>query len=126
MTSKINTLIGSDIYIKGDISYEGIIHIESSVEGSLIAKKDKESKLYVNKSSVVEGYVDATNVAINGTVIGNVYSYNLLQLGPEASIKGDIYYKSLEMEVGAKIDGRLVVCQSNDEIDLYKLDIESK
>ena len=122
MTSKINTLIGSDIFIKGDISYEGIIHIESSVEGSLIAKKDKESKLYVNKSSVVEGYVDATNVAINGTVIGNVYSYNLLQLGPEASI----YYKSLEMEVGAKIDGRLVVCQSNDEIDLYKLDIESK
>ena len=41
-------------------------------------------------------------------------------------IKGDIFYKSIEMEVGAKIDGRLVVCDSDEKIELYKIDIESK
>lgn len=126
MSNKINTLIGSDIVIKGDIIYQGTVHIEASVEGSLISSKNKESKLYINKSSVIRGFVDAPNVAINGTVYGNVYVYDLLQLGSDAFIKGNIYYKSIEMEVGAKIDGRLVVCDSKEELDLHKIDIESK
>ena len=33
MSNKINTLIGSDIVIKGDILYQGTVHIEASVEG---------------------------------------------------------------------------------------------
>ena len=126
MSNKINTLIGSDIVIKGDIIYQGTVQIEASVEGSLISSKNKESKLYINKSSVIRGFVDASNVAINGTVYGNVYVYDLLQLGSDAFIKGNIYYKSIEMEVGAKIDGRLVVCDSKEELDLHKIDIESK
>ena len=126
MSNKINTLIGSDIVIKGDIIYQGTVHIEASVEGSLISNKNKESKLYINKSSVIRGFVDASNVAINGTVYGNVYVYDLLQLGSDAFIKGNIYYKSIEMEVGAKIDGRLVACDSKEELDLHKIDIESK
>ena len=126
MGSKINTLIGQDISIIGEIKYEGIIHIESNVEGSLIANKKKDSKLYINKTSFVRGSVDAQNVAINGTVHGNVYAYGLIQLGSDAVIKGDIFYKSIEMEVGAKIDGRLVVCDSDKKIELYKIDIESK
>ena len=73
MSNKINTVIGSDIIIKGDILYQGIVNIEASVEGSLISDKNKTSKLYINKSSVVKGYVDASNVAINGTIYGNVY-----------------------------------------------------
>ena len=126
MGSKINTLIGPDISIIGEIKYEGIIHIEANVEGSLVANKKKDSKLYINKTSLVRGSVDALNVAINGTVHGNVYAYGLLQLGADAVIKGDIFYKSIEMEVGAKIDGRLVVCDSDEKIELYKIDIESK
>ena len=126
MSNKINTLIGSDIVIKGDIIYNGTVHVEASVEGSLISSKNKESKLYITKSSVIRGSVDASNVAINGTVYGNVYVYDLLQLGSDAFIKGNIYYKSIEMEVGAKIDGRLVVCDSKEELDLHKIDIESK
>ena len=126
MGSKINTLIGADISIIGDIFYEGVVHVEGSVEGSLIAHKDKDSKLFINKSSVIKGSVDGTNVAINGTVYGNVYVYNLLQLGSDAFVKGNIYYKSIEMEVGAKIDGRLAICSTNEELDQIKIDIESK
>ena len=46
MANKINTLIGSDISIVGNISYEGVIHVEANVKGSLIANKERESKLY--------------------------------------------------------------------------------
>ena len=126
MGNKINTLIGTDISIIGDIFYEGIVHVEASVEGSLVAHKDKDSKLFINKSSVIKGSVDGTDVAINGTVYGNVYVHNLLQLGSDAFVKGNIYYKSIEMEVGAKIDGRLTICSTDKELDQIKIDIESK
>ena len=79
MANKINTLIGSDISIVGNISYEGVIHIEANVKGSLIANKERESKLFINKSSTITGYVDALNAAIDGKIIGNVYAYELLQ-----------------------------------------------
>ena len=125
MSKKINTLIGSDISIIGNVTYEGIVHIEGDIKGSLTAIKDKESKLYINKLSTITGYVDASNVAIDGKVLGNVYAYELLQLGSNANIQGDIYYKSLEMEVGAKVDGRLINCNNQKDIDHHKLDIES-
>ena len=125
MGNKINTLIGTDISIIGDIFYEGIVHVEASVEGSLIALKDKNSKLFINKTCVIKGNVDGTDVAINGTVYGNVYVHNLLQLGSDAFVKGNIYYKSIEMEVGAKIDGRLTICSTDEELDQIKIDIES-
>ncbi len=115
MSNNINTLIGKDILITGELKYEGIVHIEATVNGSLVAIKDKESKLYINKSSVVKGSVDALNVAINGTINGNVYAYGLIQLGSDATINGDIFYKSIEMEVGAKIDGRMIVCDTDEE-----------
>ena len=125
MSKKINTLIGSDISIIGNVTYEGIVHVEGDLKGSLTAIKDKESKLYINKLSTITGYVDASNVAIDGKVLGNVYAYELLQLGSNANIQGDIYYKSLEMEVGAKVDGRLINCSNQEDIDHHKLDIES-
>ena len=125
MSNKINTLIGQDISINGEIKYEGIIHIEAAVSCSLVAVKNKDSKLYINKTSVIKGSVDALDVAINGTIHGNVYACGLIQLGSDAIVKGDVFYKSIEMEVGAKIDGRMVVCDSDEQIKLYKLDIES-
>ena len=125
MSKKINTLIGSDISIVGNVTYEGIVHIEGDIKGSLVAIRDKESKLFINKLSTITGYVDASNVAIDGMVLGNVYAYELLQLGSNANIQGDIYYKSLEMEVGAKVDGRLINCNNKEDIDHHKLDIES-
>jgi len=126
MAEKINTLIGSDVSIVGNIFYKGTMHLEASVEGSLVADKSAKSMLYINNKAKVKGYVEGTNLAINGTVNGNVYAYDLLRLGSDALIKGDIYYKSIEMEVGAKIDGRLIVCNSAEELDLHKIDIESK
>ena len=126
MGDKINSLIGKDILITGELRYEGVVHIEATVNGSLVAIKDKDSKLYINKPSVVKGSVDALNVAINGTINGNVYAHGLIQLGSDAIINGDIFYKSIEMEVGAKIDGRMIVCDTDKKIELYKIDIESK
>ena len=126
MGNKINTLIGTDISIIGDIFYEGIVHVEASIEGSILARKGKDSKLFINKSAVIKGSLDGTDVAINGTVYGNVYVHNLLQLGSDAIVKGNIYYKSIEMEVGAKIDGRLTICSTDEELDQIKIDIESK
>ena len=49
MANKINTLIGSDISIVGNISYEGVIHVEANVKGSLIAKRrENQNFLLIN------------------------------------------------------------------------------
>ena len=82
MGNKINTLIGSGISIKG-IFYQGVVHVEASVEGSLIAHKDKDSKLFINKSSVIKGSVDGLMLLLMEQFMGMfmfIIYYNLAQM----------------------------------------------
>ena len=70
---------------------------------------------------------DESEIKRLGTDLSNNLNYKYALTGnADALVKGDIYYNSIEMEVGAKIDGRLVVCSTDEELDLHKIDIESK
>jgi len=51
MAEKINTLIGSDVSIVGNIFYKGTMHLEASVDGSLVADRSAKSMLYINNKS---------------------------------------------------------------------------
>jgi cytoskeletal protein CcmA (bactofilin family) len=47
-------------------------------------------------------------VVINGTVTGPVHSSEFLELQPKARVTGDVEYNTLEMHLGAVVQGRLV------------------
>jgi cytoskeletal protein CcmA (bactofilin family) len=47
-------------------------------------------------------------VVINGTVIGPVHSSDFLELQPRAKVTGDVEYATIEMHLGAIVQGRLV------------------
>ena len=47
-------------------------------------------------------------MVINGTVIGPVYAIEYVELQPKANVTGDVHYKTLEMQLGAVVQGRLV------------------
>lgn len=53
----------------------------------------------------VEGDVTGDEVTIGGTVYGNITATSLLRLLPTAVVKGQISAGSLEMKLGAKVDG---------------------
>jgi len=61
----------------------------------------------VSEKARVDGRIQVTHVVVNGTVNGPVIATDYLELQPKARVAGDVSYRTLEMHVGAVIQGRL-------------------
>ena len=46
-------------------------------------------------------------MVIDGTIVGDVYADEHLQLDAQARIDGDLYYRFMQMVAGAQINGQL-------------------
>ena len=105
---KIDTLIGQNTEIKGDIHFDGGLHIDGSVKGNVIASDGSGSVLSLSERGTIEGEVRVPNIVINGSVVGDVYATVHVELAENARIKGNVYYSFIEMKRGAEVNGNLV------------------
>jgi cytoskeletal protein CcmA (bactofilin family) len=103
----IRTLIGEGTVIEGELRFTEGLRIDGEVHGDVVATGEGHSILVISEKARVLGKVRAAHVIINGSVAGPVFSDELLELQPKASIVGDVRYEVLEMHQGATIDGEL-------------------
>jgi cytoskeletal protein CcmA (bactofilin family) len=104
----IDTLIGAKTEIKGDITFTGGLRIDGKVRGNVTAKGDANSTLVLSENAVILGSVTSPHIISNGSIKGNVRAAERIELQPRAEIAGDVYYKVIEMALGAVINGSLV------------------
>ncbi|WP_154654911.1 bactofilin family protein [Solimonas variicoloris] len=104
----VDTLIGRQTEILGDIRFSGGLHIDGKVKGKVLASGDKASALSVSESGAIEGDVRVPNIMLNGSVSGDVYASEKITLAAKARVTGNVYYKIIEMEGGAQVNGQLV------------------
>ncbi|MDH5388824.1 MAG: polymer-forming cytoskeletal protein [Gammaproteobacteria bacterium] len=107
-SSKIETLIGHDIEIRGDVKFNGGLHLDGKIIGNAIAENGGNSVFIVSDKGCVEGDISVSYAIINGEVIGNVYASEKLELSGRARITGNVHYSLLEMASGAEVNGKMV------------------
>jgi cytoskeletal protein CcmA (bactofilin family) len=108
-TDKIDTLIGPNTEINGDINFSGGLRIDGKLSGNVSARDaSNNSLLTISEHGEVSGNVTVPHVVINGIVNGNVSSSGKVLLQSKAKIVGDVYYSSIEMELGATVNGSMV------------------
>lgn len=105
---KIETLVGRQTELRGDIHFSGGIHVDGTIKGNLVADSDASSVLSLSKEGVIEGEVRVPHITLNGTVLGDVYASHSIELASEARVKGNVYYNLIEMAMGAEVNGKLV------------------
>ena len=103
----ITTLIDKDIVISGDTTYTGGIRIDGVVKGKVKVLGKEESLLVMGYGSEVRGDVEVHKAIINGTVNGNIICLDYLELNADAIVNGNIEYGIIEVNEGAKINGKL-------------------
>ncbi|MDH5547286.1 MAG: polymer-forming cytoskeletal protein [Gammaproteobacteria bacterium] len=106
-TAKIDSLIGQNTEIKGDVIFSGGLHVDGKVSGNVIAE-ERGSLLTVSDQGAVEGEVRVPNVILNGSVVGDVHANERIELAPHARVNGNVYYNLIEMAIGAEVNGKLV------------------
>ena len=106
--NKVDTLVGSNSQVNGDLGFSGHCHIDGVVKGSVNADADSQSALSISEEATVEGGVTVPYVVLNGIVRGDVVASQRVELGPTARVIGNVYYNLIEMAIGAEINGKLV------------------
>ncbi len=101
-TDRIETLIGEQCSIVGNLSGEGLIKIDGSAEGDMCWKDD----VIIGEGAIYRGNITCKNACINGKVKGNVICEESLIIDNYGKILGDITVKNLTIKEGGYLDGR--------------------
>jgi len=104
----VETLIGSNSNLNGDLHFQGGCHVDGTVKGNLTADLDTDSALSISDIGNVDGVVTVPYVVLNGIVKGDVFASQRVELGATARVTGNVYYNLIQMAEGAEINGKLV------------------
>lgn len=107
-SSRIETLVGAETTIRGDIHFCGGLRVDGSIHGNVSESGGKACTLVLSEHGRIEGAIEAAHVVINGTVIGPVQAAGYVELQSKSRVTGDVYYKTLEIHTGAVVEGKLV------------------
>lgn len=107
--SKVDTLIGHETEIAGDIRFVGGLHIEGVVKGNVYSEDESDDAVaIISERGRVDGELRVPNLVINGHVNGDVYATRHIDLAKNARVNGDVHYRAMEMASGGEINGKLV------------------
>ncbi|GAB2623811.1 bactofilin family protein [Novilysobacter erysipheiresistens] len=109
---QIDTLIGPQVVIRGDLQFSGGLHIEGRVIGKVFAEDGQQAMLTLAQNGSIEGEIHAPVVVINGRVDGDIHSSERMELASKARVQGNVHYKVVEMAAGSILSGRLLHVES--------------
>lgn len=121
--SHIDSLVGAGTKINGDVHFSGGLRIDGEVTGNVIADSSKPSTLVLSEHARVDGEIKVTHLVVNGTVVGPVNVAEYLELQSKAKVTGDVHYKTLEIQLGAIVEGRFIhiMEEVTDKVVAFKL-----
>jgi len=105
---KITTVIGRETEVHGNVKFQGGLHVDGTIEGDVTGEQDPRCALILSETGAIKGDVRVSNVILNGSIVGDVYVSGRAELAPEARVSGTLYYRLLEMAIGAEVNGQLV------------------
>lgn len=116
--TKVDSLIGQNSRIMGDISFGGGLHLDGTIKGNVASDGDERATLTVSDRGTIEGEVRVPYIILNGLVKGDVYANEHVELASSARVEGNVYYALIEMAMGAEVNGKLVRISENQRAPL--------
>lgn len=96
----LETLIGQDSIIRGEIISKGVVRLDGTLEGSIQA-----DYLILGRSGSVKGDMSAREIVIDGTVEGDLQAEELVEINPDGAVEGNIRTAKLIITEGAFFSG---------------------
>jgi cytoskeletal protein CcmA (bactofilin family) len=104
----IDTLIGANTRINGDVEFSGGLHLDGYINGNVTCDAASGASLWVSELGGIEGSVIVPNIVLNGIVKGDIDAADRVELGEKARVLGNVRYSVVETAVGAQINGKMI------------------
>ena len=98
----VHTMIGADADLEGDINLDGGLIVYGKIKGDVKTK----GPVRISKSAEIVGNITASDIQVGGLVKGNITVNDRIVLGNQSTVNGDMVYRRLFIEEGAKFSGR--------------------
>ena len=98
--------LGASLHVKGEISGSEDLHVEGSVEGPI---RLGGRNLTVGASAKLTGDIEAREVVVYGSVVGNVRASDRLEIKKDGSIVGELTTGRIVIEDGAHFKGSVEI-----------------
>jgi len=105
---RIDSLIGAGTTVEGDVTFAGGVRVDGTIRGRVATVDNQPATLVLSEQARIEGEIRVSHVVINGSVSGPVMANDYLELQAKARVNGDVVYRTLEMHVGAVVQGKLM------------------
>ena len=100
--NKIATIIGPGTVVEGHINSQGTIRVEGGVNGRV----DCDDTIVVHESGQVRADLIAGQVIISGTVEGNVFAHERLEIANAGKVVGNITSPRISIAEGVIFEGQ--------------------
>lgn len=106
--NRIDTLIGAETTVEGDVNFSGGLRVDGRIRGNVNEVSGKAGTLVLSEHGQIEGSISVSHAVINGVVVGPLSARAYVELQAKSRVTGDVCYKSLEMHMGAVVEGKLI------------------
>jgi cytoskeletal protein CcmA (bactofilin family) len=113
--NRIDSLIGAGTKIEGNVSFSGGLRVDGEIRGNVVATPGQPSTLVLSEQARIDGEIHVSHLVVNGAINGPVFATEFLELQSRSRVKGDVQYNTVEMHLGAVVEGRLVHTSSVNE-----------
>jgi cytoskeletal protein CcmA (bactofilin family) len=117
------TIIAAGTTMKGDISSNGDIRIDGTLQGNIQC----QAKVVIGSNGTVEGDISGQQADIMGKVTGTIKVKELLQLKGGSQVSGNLYAGKLQIEPSANFNGQChMTTATNGQVNEVIADKKSK
>lgn len=109
----INSIIGEDTQIKGEIVTKGSIRMGGEFDGKIHASGD----VLIGEGSHVTGTISGAKIIVSGDVNGNISANGGLEITKRGKVYGDIVSDKLIVDEGAVYKGKVTLESSSSKKD---------
>jgi cytoskeletal protein CcmA (bactofilin family) len=106
--NRIDSLIGAGTKIDGNVTFVGGLRVDGEIKVNVVAAGGQPSTLVLSEQARIDGEIHVSHLVVNGSINGPVHAAEFIELQAHSRVKGDVHYNTLEMHLGAIVDGRLV------------------
>ena len=93
---------GDDPELSGELCFRDMLRVNGHIAGSVCSKN---GTLIVDAQAQVDANVDVAVAVIGGIVNGDILAHQRVEVGPTAKIYGNIWTRSLAIQLGAVFEG---------------------
>ncbi len=99
---KLKSFLGAESEFKGELTAKGILRMDGTVTGRVLA-----DEVILSETAVIKGDIIAKKVIVGGSVEGIIRASDLVEIKSKGKMKGEVFTNKLLVLEGAEFNGKI-------------------